>query len=115
MMATDNDDLSRMLEQSAEIARERQERFGPITGIYVSNEGKAIDISLDTSQDTYSEWIEGEGGDISLTRRMDTNKVAGAHLPCYAKTLVIGGSNFPTIRIDLASGEVVIEPRERGE
>lgn len=64
------------------------------------------DVDLDTSKATYGEWIEGEGGDIALMRDRDTNKVAGAFLPLYAKTLVIGGDNFETITIDLETGEV---------
>lgn len=82
------------------------EDLKPIASIIVSRDGNSMDVCLDTSLSTYGEWIKGEGGDISLTREQETNKLAGAHLPLYAKTLMIAGDNFEMISIDLESGRV---------
>lgn len=84
----------------------------PIASVYVSKEGNSLDIHLDTSLETVSEWINGEGGDIDLKRDRETRKVAGAHLPFYAKTFIIGGDNIPTIRIDVETGKVTVEKPE---
>lgn len=39
-------------------------------------------VSIFTENVPYhAEWIKGEGGDISLYRAMDDNRIIGAHLP----------------------------------
>lgn len=80
----------------------------PIAGVHFSKEGKSLDVTLDNSLSTYGDWIEGEGADISITRDQETHKVAGAHFPLYAKTLVIGGSNIETLRFDLETGSMFV-------
>ena len=83
-----------------------------IASIYVHRDGKAIDVSLDTHEAFYSDWIKGEGGDISLYRSQETNKVVGAFVPLYAQRLVIGGDNIPRITIDLTTGKVEVDDVE---
>lgn len=78
----------------------------PIASIYVSKNGSSIDVCLDNSVQDYSEWIKGEGADIALNRSLETNKVCGAHLPLYAKSLVIGGTGIKPLCIDLESGVI---------
>ena len=80
--------------------------------IYVSRDGNALDICLDTSVNYYGDWIKGEGGDISLYRDQENDKVAGAHLPLHAQKLVIAGDNIPCITIDLTTGKVEVENAE---
>src|SRR5687768_14515186 len=108
----DQDALAKfLLESMAEAERKTAHLPKPIAGIYVSREGQSVEVCLDTSKRTYSEWVEGEGADIGLLRDADTERLAGAHLPLYAKTLIIGG-HFPTITIDLETGAVSIEEDE---
>lgn len=61
----------------------------PIASVWVSLEGQAIEIRLATEGSDYSEWIEGEGGDICLLRDLETHRVVGARLPLYARTLML--------------------------
>jgi hypothetical protein len=68
----------------------------PIAFVWVSKDGQSIDICLDNTKDTYSEWIKGEGADIALIRDRETHMVVGAHLPLYAKSLIVGGDEIPT-------------------
>jgi hypothetical protein len=82
----------------------------PIASVWVSHPGRSMEVCLDTAEATYCEHIAGEGGDIGLSRNMDTKRLAGAYLPLYAKTLFIGGEKFGSIRIDLETGEVTREP-----
>lgn len=99
-------DFAKQLEQMARESTELTKDWPrPIASVFVNREGRALDINLDTSKDDYNEWIPGEGGDIGLDRDRDTNKVNGARLPLYAKTLIVGGFNF-SLRIDLETGEV---------
>jgi hypothetical protein len=82
----------------------------PIAAVFFSRDGKALDITLDTNANDYSDWIKGEGADIGLKRDRDTEKVVGAHLPLYAKTLMIGGDDMPTLLVDIATGKVTQWP-----
>ena len=103
--------LAEFLEAAAaEMQRRTAHLPQPIMSLYVSQDGKSVDLCLDGSQSTYSDWIKGEGGDISLVRVQQSHRVNGAHLPLYAKTLIVGGSNFPTVTINLETGVVEIDP-----
>lgn len=105
----ENQELADFIDSAIEESRKRTEHLAkPIASVCFSKEGYSLEVTLDNTKSYYGDWIKGEGGDISLYRDQETDKVVGAHLPCYAKTLVIGG-NFPTITIDLTSGKVSIE------
>lgn len=101
--------IGEMLEESRRLTEHLPK---PIASVYVNIEGRSIEVCLDNSKADYGEWIPGEGADITINRDRETKKVTGAHLPLYAKTLVIGGENFPTITIDLATGQLI--PDEDG-
>jgi hypothetical protein len=98
-------DLANVLKEAAKAA-ESCPHPKPIASLHVSAAGNCIDLSLDTSQSVYSEWIPGEGGDIGLKRIRETNRVNGADLPLYAKTLVVSGDKLPTVVFDLDAGKV---------
>ena len=57
--------------------------------LIVNDTGQSVELYLDTSIDTYSEHIEGEGGDIGLMRCMKTNKVVGCRLPLMNGKLAV--------------------------
>ena len=84
----------------------------PIASVSVSKGGNTIDIYLDNTKDSYGEWIRGEGADITLQREWETGKVVGAHLPLYAKSLIISGEVLPEVAYDLESGAVITWPSE---
>ena len=46
----------------------------------VNTIGNCLEVVLEDCA-YYAEWIKGEGGDISLYRAMDDNRVIGALLP----------------------------------
>lgn len=79
----------------------------PIASVSVSKDGASIDICLDNTKSTYSDWIKGEGADIAIIRDQETNRVVGAHLPLYAKSIVFGGQVLPTLRFNLETGEEI--------
>lgn len=66
----------------------------PCTSLYMNHDGDCIELYTDTHASTYSEWINGEGGDIGLVREDETNKVVGIRLPMRRKRLVVGDSRF---------------------
>ena len=57
--------------------------------VFVSDEGKAVELWLDTSLDVYSEWIKGECADIGLMRCRKTNRVVGVRLPLLRNNLCV--------------------------
>lgn len=63
--------------------------YEPCMSLEVSEEGKAVELHLDTAIGTYSEWIEGEGGDIALIRSQHTRRVVGVRLPLYRNNLAV--------------------------
>ena len=64
-------------------------KYDTCMAISVSNEGKSVELILDTAHPYYGEWIAGEGGDICLYRDRDTNKVVGCHLPLMCDRLSV--------------------------
>lgn len=55
----------------------------------VSEEGRIVELLLDTSVSTYSQHIPGEGGDIALIRDQETDRVVGVHLPLRNRKLCV--------------------------
>jgi hypothetical protein len=53
-------------------------KFKPHVVMDIDNQ--CIHINLEDCE-SYSEWIKGEGGDITLQRAMNDNRVIGALLP----------------------------------
>ncbi len=66
------------------------EKYETCMSLIVSDEGKSVELTLDTGRDTYGQWIEGEGGDICLLRCQTTDKVVGVHLPLMNRRLYVG-------------------------
>jgi hypothetical protein len=83
----------------------------PIASVSYSKDGNALEVTLTNETSCYGDWIKGEGGDICLYRDQATNKVVGAHLPFYAKTLNIG-LEYGCITIDVESGNFTFERYE---
>ena len=71
-----------------EIAKEA-EKNETCMSLNVSEEGQAVELLLDTSLDTYSEWIEGEGSDICLIRHQESGRVVGVRLPLLTLKLSV--------------------------
>lgn len=65
------------------------EKYESCMAVSVSDEGQAVELWLDTSLDTYSEWIKGEGADIGLMRCQKTNRVVGVRLPLLRRNLCV--------------------------
>lgn len=110
-----NDEMTNALAQFIRNAIEEVHRITanmpkPIMSLHISDEGKSVDLCLDTSKATYGDWIKNEGADITLQREDGTDRVFGARLPLYAKTLVVGGNNIPTLYFDLESGNQLHPP-----
>lgn len=70
-------------------AAEHANEYETCMGLYVSEDGKSVELLLDTARDYWGEWIPGEGGDICLYRDRETNKVMGVHLPLYNERLCV--------------------------
>ena len=68
---------------------EESKRYAPCMSLSVSDEGKSVELVLDTSASTYAEWIPGEGGDICLLRCQETKRVVGCFLPLMNRKLLI--------------------------
>ena len=77
--------LGDMLKAMAEAAK----GFEPCMSLVVSKDGQHVELCLDTSLSTVSEWIPGEGGDISLTRCGVTGRVVGVLLPLLRDNLSV--------------------------
>jgi hypothetical protein len=115
---TDRPDVSIIVEKLlAQAEAETANLPKPIASVSISKAGNAIDICLDNTKSGYGDWIKGEGADIALQRDNETNKVIGARLPLYAKSLVICGEVLPLLRFDLETGKQIplpaAEPSER--
>ena len=80
----------------------------PISSVYASHESKRLEVYLDTSRNTYLDWIKGEGADIGLLRDQTTRQVVGVNLPLYAKSIVFSGENMPTARYELETGKPIV-------
>jgi len=100
-------ELAELLVAGASEMDQRCAHLRLICSVHYSPVGKSLDVQLDTGDNVNHEWIKGEGADIGLMRSRESKRLAGAYLPCYAKTLMVSG-NFPTITIDLATGKVEI-------
>lgn len=76
------DELKRCLEECA--------KYEPCMSLFVNELGRCVELYLDTSLDTYGEWIPGEGGDICLLREHETKRVVGVCLPLLRTNLCVG-------------------------
>ena len=63
----------------------------PCMSLYISDDGKSVELVLDTSKHSYLKWIDGEGGDIGLLLDRETHRVIGVHLPLYQRKLIVDG------------------------
>lgn len=66
------------------IAQLIEKEFGKLKefhpSILIDTKNKFVEIHLEDCA-YYAEWIKGEGGDISIYRANDDNRVVGAFLP----------------------------------
>jgi hypothetical protein len=85
-MSTDDSSVFTDMLQRATEASEKYERCMSLS---VSQDGRSVELVLDTSSSYYSEWIKGEDGDICLLRDRGTGRVVGCHLPLYDSKLCI--------------------------
>ena len=65
------------------------EQYDTCMALNVSEDGKAVELWLDTSIATYSEWIKGEGADITLMRDQETGRVVGCRLLLMNRKLCV--------------------------
>lgn len=70
-------------------AKEECEKYETCMSLSVSEDGQSVTLVLDTSVPTYSQWIDGEGGDICLFRCRETDKVVGSRLPLMNRKLCV--------------------------
>lgn len=75
------DRFSQMIEES--------KKYDTCMALTVSEEGKSVELLLETGTGHYLDWIPGEGGDIGLLRDRETNRVVGVHLPLLNNKLVV--------------------------
>jgi hypothetical protein len=76
-------------EKYLDFLAELSKNYQSCPSIYIDKESESLEILLDPSANYYSDWIKGEGADISLYRDRETNKVIGARLPFYDTKLSI--------------------------
>ena len=81
------------------------EEYESCMSLSVSEDGDDVELCLNTSVATYSEWIKGEGGDIGLLRSMDTHRVMGVRLPLYRNNLVVHHEGPIRINAGFRKGE----------
>ena len=62
---------------------EESKKFKPCATLFIDEDSTNVELMVDNSKSTYSEWIKGEGADICLIREDETNKVVGVRLPLY--------------------------------
>ena len=75
-------------------------KYQPCASLCIDNDTHRVSLYLDTSKNTYGEWIKGEGSDISLIRDRDTDKVVGVHLPLYLTNFSINHSDGIEIKLN---------------
>jgi hypothetical protein len=75
-------------------------KYRPCASLYIDEEAHRVSLYLDTSKNTYSEWIKGEGSDISLIRDNETNKVVGVNLPLYLTNFSIGFTDGIQVKLN---------------
>jgi len=73
--------------------------------VCVSEAGDAVELYLDTSIATYSEWIKGEGADIGLMRSRETDRVVGVRLPLLRRNLCVHHDGPIRINAGFRKGE----------
>ena len=83
---SDGREFAEMLKQMAIEA----DRYETSMSLYVSTEGKHVELILDTGCDRwYLDWIPGERGDAGLLREFWTNRVVGVSLPLRNDRLTV--------------------------
>jgi hypothetical protein len=75
-------------------------RYKPCASLWIDKKSDRIELLLDTTALTYSEWIPGEDADISLVRCSKTNKVVGVNLPLYQTDFSIWHDYGVRVRIN---------------
>lgn len=65
------------------------DKYEPSMSLYVSDDGKFVELCIDPTVSTYADWIPGEGGDICLTRCRETKRVVGCCLPLLNRKLSV--------------------------
>ena len=73
--------MDKNLDQELASLLKEAKKYKTCMSLVVSD--SAVELYLDTSIPTYSEWIPGEGADIALYRSQENNKVVGCRLPLY--------------------------------
>ena len=91
-MIMDNFDWDAFIEES--------KKYKACACIWIDKENDRIEILLDSAAATYSEWIKGEGADISLLRCHKSRKVIGINLPLYQTDFSIFHTDGIRIKIN---------------
>ena len=79
---------------------EEAKKYKPCANLDIDKESHRVSLYLDTSKNTYSEWIKGEGSDISLIRDTETDKVVGVNLPLYLTNFSISFNDGIEVKLN---------------
>jgi hypothetical protein len=96
-----NDDIIKKLDDDfIKSIEEEVAKFDSCAAIWIDKDSNRLEIILDTSVSSYSDWIKGEGSDIGLLRNTETNKVIGVTLPLYKTNFSICHTDGIEIKIN---------------
>jgi hypothetical protein len=79
---------------------EESKKYKASACIWIDKENSRIELLLDHTALTYSEWIPGEGADICLVRCHKSNKVIGVNLPLYQTDFSVFHSDGIRVKIN---------------
>jgi len=79
---------------------EESKKYKASACLWIDKENSRIELLLDHTAATYSEWIPGEGADISLLRCHKSNKVIGVNLPLYQTDFSVFHTDGIRVRIN---------------
>jgi hypothetical protein len=79
---------------------EESKKYKASACLWIDKENSRIELLLDHTALTYSEWIPGEGADISLLRCHKSGKVIGVNLPLYQTDFSIFHTDGIRVRIN---------------
>ena len=97
--------MPQTLDEYFEAMLSGSEEYRPSMALSVCDDGKAVELWLDTSLSTYSDWIKGEGADIGLMRCQETHRVVGVRLPLLRRNLCVQHEGPIRINTGFRKGE----------
>ena len=80
-----SDSLAELLKTAAAEAA----NYDPCMSLYVNQDGRTVQLLLESARNFIAEWIPGERGDVALLREHETGKIIGVVLPLYNAKLSV--------------------------